>query len=117
MPPVPDLDQATGALVEIYGHRTLWADRTTTRKSTGYPPFELMIARRCVLATWQTVNPEEYELMTTTELLVARARLMEVKKEKVMSEVLRDNLTKRLSKRRDFQAAVEAREVVDLTVP
>ncbi|KAF8435231.1 hypothetical protein BGX38DRAFT_1275131 [Terfezia claveryi] len=41
----------------------------------------------------------------------------EVKREKAVSEVLRDNLTKRLSKKRDFQAVVEAREVVDLTAP
>ncbi|KAF8459137.1 hypothetical protein BGX38DRAFT_1264826 [Terfezia claveryi] len=32
----------------------------------------------------------------------------EVKKEKAVSEILRDNLTKRLSKKRDFQAVVEA---------
>ncbi|KAF8459138.1 hypothetical protein BGX38DRAFT_1264827 [Terfezia claveryi] len=41
----------------------------------------------------------------------------EVKKEKAVSEILRDNLTKRLSKKRDFQVVVEAREVVDLTSP
>ncbi|KAF8446958.1 hypothetical protein BGX38DRAFT_1143062 [Terfezia claveryi] len=39
----------------------------------------------------------------------------DIKKEKVIAEVLRDNLTKRLSKKRDFQAVLEARELVDLT--
>ncbi|KAF8449790.1 hypothetical protein BGX38DRAFT_1329994 [Terfezia claveryi] len=41
----------------------------------------------------------------------------EVKREKAISEALRDNLTKHLSKKRDFQAVVEAHEVVDLTAP
>ncbi|KAF8455124.1 hypothetical protein BGX38DRAFT_1258235 [Terfezia claveryi] len=41
----------------------------------------------------------------------------ETKKEKAISEMLRDNLTKRLSNKRRFQAIVEAREVVDLTAP
>ena len=41
----------------------------------------------------------------------------EVKKEKAIAEVLRNNLSKRLSKKRDFQAVVEGRETVDLTAP
>ena len=41
----------------------------------------------------------------------------DAKKEKAVAEVLRDNLSKRLSKKRDFQAVVEAREVVDLEAP
>ena len=41
----------------------------------------------------------------------------EVKKEKAITEALRDNLTKRLSKKRDFRAVVDAREAVDLTAP
>lgn len=41
----------------------------------------------------------------------------EVKKEKLAAEVLRDNLSQRLSKKRDYQAVVEAREEVDLTAP
>lgn len=41
----------------------------------------------------------------------------ELKREKCISEVLRDNLTKRLSQKRDFRAVVEASEVVDLTAP
>lgn len=39
----------------------------------------------------------------------------EVKKEKVISDVLRDNPSKRLSKKRDVQAVVEAGEMADLT--
>ncbi|KAF8445289.1 hypothetical protein BGX38DRAFT_1271325 [Terfezia claveryi] len=42
---------------------------------------------------------------------------IEENKDKAIAEVMRDNLTKRLSKKRDFQAVVEAREVVDLTAP
>ncbi|KAF8454418.1 hypothetical protein BGX38DRAFT_1268017 [Terfezia claveryi] len=41
----------------------------------------------------------------------------EVNNDKVIAEVMRDNLTKRLGKKHDFQAVVEAREVVDLTAP
>ena len=41
----------------------------------------------------------------------------DVKKEKAVAEVLRDNLGKRLSPKHDFQAVVEAREVVNLEAP
>ena len=42
---------------------------------------------------------------------------MDAKKDKAIAEVLRENLTKSLSKKRDFQAVVEACEDVDLTAP
>lgn len=51
------------------------------------------------------------------ETIKSEGTLGEVQREKIISEVLSDNLTKRLSKKRDFQAVVEAREVVDLTMP
>ena len=54
----------------------LWADRTTTRKSTGFTPFQLIYGRQCLLpielqlSTWQTLwdRPK----WTTAELLALR---------------------------------------------
>ena len=41
----------------------------------------------------------------------------EVKKEQAVAEAIRDSISKRLSKKRDFQSVVEAHEVVDLMDP
>ena len=55
----------------------LWADRTTTRQSTGVTPYRLLYGYECVLPietrvpTWSTVMWDK--VSTTAELLTARA--------------------------------------------
>jgi len=65
----------------------LWADRITTRASTGFTPYRLVFGQDCVLpmeltaVSWATVNWNR--IKTRAELLAARARQLERKEEDV----------------------------------
>ena len=65
----------------------LWADRVTTRKSTGFSPFQLIYGEDCVLPielsaeTWATID---WNKVTTREkLLATRARQLQRRKEDI----------------------------------
>jgi len=64
----------------------LWADRITTRASTGFTPYRLVFGQDCVLpveltaTSWATVNWGKVN--TRAELLAARARPMNRKEKK-----------------------------------
>jgi len=65
----------------------LWADRITTRASTGFTPYKLVFEQDCVFpieltaASWATVNWNR--IKTRAELLVAQARQLARKEEDV----------------------------------
>jgi len=65
----------------------LWADRITTRASTGFTPYRLVFGQDCIVpieltaASWATVNWNR--IKTRAELLAARARQLERKEEDV----------------------------------
>ena len=65
----------------------LWADRITTRASTGFTPYKLVFGQDCVLpveltaTSWATINWSQVK--TRAELLAARARQLERKEEEV----------------------------------
>jgi hypothetical protein len=60
---------------------TLWVDRISTRRSTGYSAFELLYGRECLLPiqlsieSWSLVNWEE--VTTREELITARMRQLD----------------------------------------
>jgi len=62
----------------------LWADRITTRRSTGYSAFELVYGRECLLPvqlsvpSWCMIDWEG-EIKTREDLLVARMRQLDQK--------------------------------------
>lgn len=59
----------------------LWADRITTRRSTGFTPFHLVFGQECVLpieleeGTWATIQWKK--VATSEELLAVRTRQLE----------------------------------------
>jgi transposase InsO family protein len=63
-------------------HLALWADRITVRRSTGYPAFELVYGRDCLLpidfspASWSIVDWEG-EVRTHEDLILARMRQLD----------------------------------------
>ena len=65
----------------------LWADRITTRASTGFPPYKLVFGQDCVLpveldaASWTVVEWERVK--TLEELLVARAKQLDRNEEDI----------------------------------
>jgi len=65
----------------------VWADRITTRVSTGFTPYRLVFGQECVLpvelcaSSWTII--EWRKVKTTAELLVARARQLERREENI----------------------------------
>ena len=65
----------------------LWADRVTTRRSTGYSPFQLVYGQECILPvefdakTWTTLDWSRKGPISTAELLALRARQLERREE------------------------------------
>jgi len=63
----------------------LWADRITTRVSTGFTPYRLVLGQDCILpvelyaSSWTII--EWRKVKTTAELLAARARQLERREE------------------------------------
>ena len=63
----------------------LWADRVTTRRSTGFAPYKLVFGQDCVLpvelhaTTWAMVDWRRVK--TKEQLLAARARQLEQREE------------------------------------
>ena len=85
--------QIVDGLVKL-GHKcvknlplVLWADRITTRASTGFTPYRLVFGQDCILpieliaASWATVNWNR--IKTRAELLAARAKQLERKEQDV----------------------------------
>jgi hypothetical protein len=72
----------------------LWADRITTRRSTGYTPFELVYGRDCLLPiqlsvdSWSTVD---WGNVTSREELIL-ARMRQLDQCRVAEEQAADNL-------------------------
>jgi hypothetical protein len=80
-------------------HAVLWADRITTRQSTGYPPFYLVYGWDCVLPieistlSWATTDWEQ--IKTTADLLFERAKQLERREselEKAEAALLRSRM-------------------------
>jgi len=74
----------------------MWADRITTRVSTGFTPYRLVFGQDCVLpielcaSSWTII--EWRKVKTTAELLVARARQLERREEDI--EEAQENVRK-----------------------
>jgi hypothetical protein len=80
-------------------HLVLWADRTTTKRTTNMSPYEVLYGTQCVLPiesripTWTTLRWEE--VRTTAELLEMRAKQMmrrDIDLEEATSRLLRIRL-------------------------
>jgi hypothetical protein len=83
-----------------------WADRATTRKSTGYSPFfmahgiEPLLPFDITLATF--LIPNLTKPLSTSELIAIRARQLQAREQDL--DIIRDNIVKsRLTSARDFE--------------
>ena len=83
----------------------IWADRITTRASTGYSPFRLVFGQDCVLPVELTAYSWAYinwiNVKTTAELLAARAKQLE-RKEIEVQNALENIRANRIANKRRF---------------